>query len=191
MTFSIRALGRAVLPTLLALSIALNVALSQKAMSLHDQLAVKRRVLPVAAEKKQIPPIVGKTLDGKDVRVSFQSAKTGTIIYVFSPSCVWCKRNLANMLELERSTRGRYDFVGVSQSTKDLQDYVSSNHIPFRVIHSVPESVETASGFGATPETLLVTPAGIVSAAWSGSYDGPLQAAIERQFSVKLPGMAN
>jgi hypothetical protein len=96
----------------LAISLCANVALG---------VAVSRMLPAVATAQnqtsKQAPngPAVGtpvsdvklQAMDGSASQLTLTAADRPTVVYVFSPSCHWCERNLANFRAWSPvSTRG-------------------------------------------------------------------------------------
>ena len=134
-----------------------------------------------------LPAIRARDLAGQSVQLSYGRDQPPTVVYVFSPSCVWCKRNLANIESLVSRTRGHYRFIGVSLSRSGLT--TSPAAFPFPIFTDISSETSAAYGLGATPQTIVLTNEGRVLKAWSGAFSGQTQADVERFFKVRLPGL--
>lgn len=55
------------------------------------------------------------TLDGEETRISFSSDSRPTVLYVFSPTCVWCEKNLENIRVLTTQKSEDFRFIGVAK----------------------------------------------------------------------------
>src|SRR5262245_38495236 len=80
---------------LLVASVSLNVFLAGKVyFSRQLQLAkASERLLNVGTA---VPPIAAKSLSGQQEMLSYQASKTPTVLYVITPTCPWCARNMDN-----------------------------------------------------------------------------------------------
>jgi hypothetical protein len=129
----------------LTLSVALNVVLAHKVRSLtHAQSArIADRLLKVGTT---VPPITAKRLDGEQDAISYQSTNEATVLYVFTPSCVWCARNLDNLKTLLGQESSQYRFIGVSLSEQSLAEYVTKNEMKLPVYSGLsPDTLKTYS----------------------------------------------
>src|SRR6266849_3868446 len=78
---------------LLLASLSLNVILAHRVWSFtHLQSnRVAERLLKVGTT---VPAIRAIRLDGQPGVISYQSAEESTVLYVFTPPCSWCARNM-------------------------------------------------------------------------------------------------
>jgi hypothetical protein len=115
------------------------------------------------------------------------AVSSGTILYVFSPACAWCIRNVAAVQALATQTAARYRFVGLSLSDVGLSQFLVLNKPAFPVLQ--PRSLAELSAYhpGMTPETLVISKQRIVLADWRGAYTNATKDSIEEFFSVNLP----
>jgi len=112
-----------------------------------------------------------------------------TLIYVFSPTCIWCKRNLPSIRDLANQLKPPYRVLGMVQSTEGLKDYLSVNHLPFSVVvDDDPYDLSTLDVQG-TPQTILVA-GGKVIHNWSGAYEAAVKGSIQSTLHVSLPAIA-
>jgi peroxiredoxin len=178
---------------MLILSVSLNVLLARK---VHDVTEVSRLLklkmdLPILVPGAKAPEFSANDLTGKRTFLNYADVEVPTVLYVFSPQCHWCSRNLENIQYLAGNTSGRFRFVGVSLTNTDLPNYLAHNKFPFQIYQSPSDDVKIAYGFNSTPSTIVVSPSGKVVQYWRGAYSEDLQTEIEGFFQVKLPGLAN
>jgi hypothetical protein len=136
-----------------------------------------------------VPPIQANDLDGHPVKVDYSASSLPTIMYIFTPSCSWCTRNLENVKRLVDQTADAYHFVGLSLSADELRDYVSQNNLGFPVYCGVSAETISAYKMGGTPRTLVVSAEGRVLKNWFGAYGGDIKREVEEYFKVTLPGV--
>lgn len=107
-----------------------------------------------------LPPIRGRDLAGENAEVRYGREQLPTVVYVFRPSCVWCRRNRANIESLLSRTRDHYRFIGVSLARSGLA--TSQAAFPFPVYTDISSETTAAYGLGATPQTIVLTNEGRV-----------------------------
>jgi peroxiredoxin len=177
----------------LLISVGINATLSVQWINLTRQQAAVHAIAEIRTNQvvvgKTLPPLQGRLLDGRETSIVAPQNAQGTVIYVFGASCHWCARNLENMRAMEQQTRGRYHFVGVALSEDGLDSYVAEKSIQYPVLRSVSDKLRSQYGLWATPETIVVSPAGVVTGVWMGAYDQKQQAEMEAALKVKLPGL--
>jgi hypothetical protein len=130
------------------------------------------------------PVFRGTYPTGASVSLQFRDNRS-TLLYVFSPTCRWCERNLANIKSII-SARRDLRIIGVNIGPK--LDVDAATKQPFPEI--VQPDVETirAFHFSGTPSTVLIT-GGIVVHSWEGAYSASTAAEIAKAFAVSLPGL--
>jgi len=175
-------------PTVVVLvgSVCVNGLLIWRVHSLRETVKylTEDRVLAVNAKA---PPIIARDLGGKTAVVDYTSSGKATVLYVFTPTCSWCRRNLRNLKELAKGVSERYTFVGVSLAREGLSEYVSSTALPIRVIADLPPSTVMDYRLSGTPQTIVVSSSGRVLKNWRGAYGGQVKAEVEGFFGVRLP----
>ena len=167
----------------LACSIAVNVMLASRLLRAQQPAAPTLRVGTV------MPPFVGKSVDGDDVRIEYTDA-IPTVLYHFSPSCGWCERNWANVRALTKQTHGRVRFVGIATTTV-TSAFLRERQLDFDVASEVSPEVARQYGLGATPQTILVSAEGRVVTHWTGAYTGSQAREVESYFGLRLPGLVS
>jgi peroxiredoxin len=167
----------------LSISVTLNGLQGMRILKIEDELSVKGPL----AEGDRVPNLVGKDLVGKDQTIAFGGSPLPTLLYVFSPSCVWCERNAGSINSLAEKLAGtKARVVGVSLASEGLQEFVDRHHIAFPVLTEIPSSLGEAYKLGPTPETIIVSPQGKVVMNWTGAFSGPAGPLIEKFFSLRI-----
>ena len=173
---------------LLCSSVALNVVLAHRVRSFQQFQATRAadRLLKVGVT---VPSIAAKRLGGEHEVISYESVDGPTVLYVFTPPCSWCARNLDNFKTLLDRDNGQYRFIGVSLSEQGLAEYVAKNELKIQVYWGLsPDTMKTYK-LVATPQTIVISPEGKVLQDWAGAYVGDQKSQIEAFFHVTLPGI--
>jgi len=182
----------AILTVLLILSVGLNILLSRKVQEVTEVSRLLRLKLdtPVLLPGAKAPEFSAYELDGQKRLLNYAEANVPTVLYVFTPDCHWCARNLENIRSVVDAAGDRFRFLGVSLSDEDLPTYLSQNKLPFHVYQTPSEDVRIAYGFNSTPSTIVISPSGSVLQYWKGAYSEDLATEVEGYFQVKLPGLS-
>lgn len=173
--------------TILAISLALNVLLGWKVQPLSNHIESKSRPNK-AIEGITVSEILALGLAGESKTIACANGTQQTVIYVFSPTCVWCDRNLNNVKALKNSIGQSYQFIGVSLSDSGLNEYVSSHKLAFPIYKQPSKETIKQLDLGSTPQTIVISPQGKVLKNWVGAY-GSTKSEIEAYFGVQLPGI--
>lgn len=170
-----------VLLVALTVSSAVNVFLAAKLreMRLRNQPGVTAGV--------RLANLVVPLKTGRSRTIPLAGPET-IVLYHFSPDCGWCERNWENVRSLVSSTQGRIRFVGLSKSAVPAE-FLASRRVNFEVIDDLPPDVVAKLRLGATPQTIVVKPGGLVAASWFGAFSGEQRVRVESFFSVSLPGL--
>jgi peroxiredoxin len=178
----------AALAGLLVVSVSLNVLLSRRIRRFEaiESRKLAGRLLKVGTT---VPPIAVKRLDGHQEVISFQGAVQPTVLYIFTPPCVWCARNADNFKTLVDKEGGNYHFIGLSLSEQALAEYVAKNELKLPVYSGLSSETLTTYKLGSTPQTIVVSPEGKVLQDWVGAYVGGQKSQVEAFFHVTLPGL--
>jgi peroxiredoxin len=169
-------------------SVGLNVLLAQKIRNVIHERTVKisDRRLTVGVT---VPPITAKRFDGQQGLISYQDAEQSTVLYIFTPSCTWCARNMDNFKTLLDKENGTYRFIGLSLSAEGLEEYVAKNDLKLPVYSGLSPETLRAYKLGSTPQTIVISPERKVLQDWAGAYVGDQKSQIEAFFHVSLPGL--
>lgn len=126
-------------------------------------------------------------LSGNRTQLLYEGTRQATVLYVFRPECYWCERNSLAVNSLAQQTSRNYRVIGLSLSDEGLADFVESHNITFPVYSDPATAVIEGLQLRATPETIVISPAGRVVASWSGAYMGGAKAELEKFFAIVLP----
>jgi Thioredoxin-like len=136
-----------------------------------------------------VPPIAVKRLGGQQEVISYQGINRSTVLYVFTPPCSWCARNMDNFKTLLRKESGEYRFIALSMSEDTLAEYVAKNDLKLPVYSGLSMDSKAAYKLSGTPQTIVVSPDGRVLQNWMGAYIGDQKSQVEAFFHIKLPGL--
>ena len=173
---------------LLVGSATLNVFLAKRVEGLRRDLLYVKSENRLAAGAS-VQAIEAKDLDGRPTSIAYANGSRPTVIYVFSPSCRWCAKNLSNIKTLASQVSGQYQFVALSLTTSNLREYVAGHNFDFPVYSEPAPAAITSYKMGGTPQTIVISEGGKVLKNWYGAYMGGTQKEIEDYFHLRLPGL--
>jgi peroxiredoxin len=169
-------------------SVSLNVALALRVRTL-SQVQSSKAAERLLKRDTVVPPIVANRVGGQREIISYQGNIGPTVLYVFTPPCSWCARNMDNFKTLVAKESRTYRFVGLSLSDEGLAEYVSRNELQLAVYSGLSPEMLKAYKLGSTPQTIVISPEGKVLQDWVGAYVGDQKSQIEAFFHVSLPGL--
>lgn len=174
---------------ILGLSLALNLA---QALRIHELNRSKQAApdLNLIQVGTTVSPAKVRDPEGRQALISYDDVKQPVVLYVFTPQCPWCSRNLDNLRALVSQKRDSYRFIGLSLTDEGLTEYLARNKLDLSVYVTPAEGTRQEYKLGNTPQTIVISPGGKVAQNWVGAYAGPKQAEVEKFFGVKLPGLA-
>lgn len=172
---------------ILGISLSVNLFLAYRIRK-GGQLSTLIRLAPLA-EGTVVLPIKAHSLDGAEVTISSQDNSNRLVVYVFTPQCTWCVRNLTNLKKILAEKHDAFRFVGLSLTDKDLDRYLSEKHLDLLVVMNPTAQTRNEYKLGSTPQTIVISPNGRILKNWVGAYSGATQKEIEEFFSVRLPGL--
>jgi peroxiredoxin len=174
---------------ILAGSLSLNVVLGFKVRTLRGMTRFPEPAMRLGPGTA-VPTLELNDIGGRKVTLRLSDPTQRTVVlYIFTPSCGWCKRNLANITTLAGLAGSRYRFIGVSLTSDGLANFATSHDLRFSVYSVRSRAVANRLGLGATPQTVAVSRAGKVLVSWVGAYGGSVLSAVEAYFRVPLPGL--
>lgn len=176
----------ALLLVLLAGSLSLNVFLGWKLKSTNHAKLIPAQTL---TEGVEITDFDAYNLSNELQTISCRTEKT--VLYVFSPSCSWCERNLENIKTLASLRGDSYRFIGISLTSANLENYNGTSKLGFPVYRNLSKDTLQKLKLGSTPQTIVISPDGRVVKNWLGAYGEKLRSEIEEFFSVKLSGLSS
>jgi hypothetical protein len=172
-------------PFLLAL---LAVSLAGNVYQYRRPPATASAAAPVSVVGTPVVSVRGHAIDGKPVSRSMDSP---TILYAFSPDCVWCDRNLDNVRALTRQLKGRYTFVALALKDDGLTAYLKAHDLDWDVVRRIETDDLKLLGIVGTPQTIVIGNGGIVEHAWSGAWGPEDERRIESALGVELPEISS
>lgn len=177
---------------LLTCSAVLNVIFARRLRALT--VSYKTKLLAVKAEQSLTPgavllPIEAKQLDGRAAFIEYKSSELPTILYVFTPPCGWCAKNVSNVKTLAERIKGRYRVIGLSLSATSLREYANKHGLQFPIYSDPSPQAVISYRLGGTPETLVISTEGKLMRDWKGAYIGLNKKEIEDYFGVELLGL--
>jgi peroxiredoxin len=171
----------------LVASVTLNVMLAHRVRSSLDAQSAKFHPLRIGAA---VPSIAAKRLGGKQEVISYQSANQPTVLYIFTPRCSWCARNVDNFKALVNQEGDHFRFIGLSLSDEGLADYVAKNDLKLPIYSGMSAESREAYKFSGTPQTVVISAQGRVLQNWMGAYAADQKSKIEGFFHISLPGIS-
>jgi peroxiredoxin len=176
-----------ILALMLFTSVLINVALAHRLTQFNRLIsATPARVLQAGTD---VPPFTAVDLRGQSRAIVYKHESTATVLYVFTPGCVWCARNMDNFKALVEKEGGQYRLIGLSLSDAGLTEYVAKNDLKLPIYSRLsPETLKTYK-LGGTPQTIVVSPGGRVLKNWVGAYVGQQKSEVEAFFHMSLPGL--
>lgn len=168
-------------------SVAINVALAHRLREFNHLLgktseqALKPGTL--------VAPFEAFDLQGRTQTVVYSNIAKPTVVYIFTPPCSWCARNMNNFKELVARREGEYRFIGLSLSKEGLSEYVAKSDLRIPIYSGPSKEMQRKYKLGGTPQTIVVSPEGRILQDWVGAYTGGQKSQVEAFFRVSLPGL--
>jgi peroxiredoxin len=178
---------QACIGVMLVMSVVINIVLARK-LNQFNRLLGSTKVESLKAGVT-VPPLRVVDMEGQARTLKYDEVSTPTILYILSPSCSWCTRNMANFRELVAQRNSEYRFIAVSLSKEGLPEYVTKHKLMIPVYASPSIEMQRAYRLGGTPQTIVVSTHGRVLKDWEGAYADDLKAQVEQFFRVSLPGL--
>jgi hypothetical protein len=176
---------------LLLISLILNLGLAAR-------LLENRQLLKIARESGNLKPGASvsalelSTPDGTPIQIRYDDQHLPTVLYVLSPRCKWCARNTPNLKAILSAAGKTYRAFVISLVEEDLKDYRAEYGIAEPILVGVSKEAIDEYHMGGTPQTLVVSPDGMVTDVWMGAYiDTQKRAEIESVLGVTLPPLSD
>lgn len=168
-------------------SLAINGLQGTRILRLQDALDAAKPGEKLA-EGKALPPLDLRDAAGKHIIIDYGSVSKPTLLYVLSPSCVWCQRNGGSFRALSQHTNESLRIIGLSLAEEGIEIFRAKSGIDCPVYTPSPSTVRNYQ-LAATPTTMLISNTGTLLRQWSGAYTGMTKKSIEKYFSVELPAL--
>lgn len=180
------------LTSLLVVSVGLNVGLAYKVQGFMS--AQNARIASLEARRLKagsaVPAFVATRvgdIDGRTETIGYANMDRPTVLYVLSPDCGWCAKNEDSVRKLIIKKSGEYRFIAVSLEEDGVEKYAAEHDFGIPLYAGISEDAQKAYKMTGTPQTIVVSPKGVVLANWNGAYHGKQKDAVEAFFKVKLP----
>jgi hypothetical protein len=170
--------------SILGASLLLNIELGWR---VRDARFV--RAAPALQVGATVPVLTVEDLRGARATINWAADGRSTLVYVFSPSCHWCTRNLPNIKALIGSVGSAYRVLGISISKDGLDRYVRDNNFALPIYLYSSEIRGRQLSLETTPQTFIVSPRAKITELWTGAYVDPIKNEIESKLGLRLPGL--
>jgi peroxiredoxin len=136
------------------------------------------------------PALTIHDLSGKEIKMSWPSVEDKlTVVYLFSPTCSWCQRNIENFKAMGTATHSEYRLVPISLTSAGLSKYVEKNRLVFPVFADPIVPKGGGFSYSGTPETLVISRDGTVKRVWRGAFTKAVKREVEDYLGVYLPSV--
>lgn len=139
----------------------------------------------------KVDPFTAVDLDGKQQTISYAATNKPTVLYVISPSCIWCERNNENIEQLAKVKESDFRFIGLSLAEPGLKEYMVGSRLNFPMYTRLTSETIQSLGLGGTPQTIVISPEGRVLKNWRGAYIEHSRPDVEAYFGIRLPGLTS
>jgi peroxiredoxin len=176
---------------LLAVSLGQNLVLSLGILRLSTAKAALTTAEAEPAGPKtgvKVPALDAQRLNGSRENVEFASDKRPTLLYIFTPSCSWCAKNLNNLKAIADAAARSHRVLALSLDP-NVDEYIRKTGLTIPIYVNPSEKMFRPYGLGPTPLTVVVGTDGKIIKSWVGAYSGAIKTDVEAYFSVKLPGL--
>jgi len=132
-----------------------------------------------------LPALRGKDIDGRPITISYPGAGAGTLMLVFSETCVHCERNWPDWSRLvNESVNNRVVFVNIGPTLST--DFVQEHGLGSATVvaHADPDSI-VKYALMETPVTLRISPDGRVLGAWGGELGASGASEVREALAVR------
>jgi peroxiredoxin len=177
-----------ILVVLVVCSLGVNLLLTRKVSRLKAYIPLMKSEGQLV-KGDRVPSFTAKDPQGQPAVLDYGGTNLPTVVFVITPTCGWCTKNMENIKTLAEKAGNRYRFVAFSLSPDKLADYVAKHHLQIPVYTDLPLVPIRNYKLGGTPETFVVSPEGEVLKVWSGAFADELQDDVESYFGVTLPGL--
>jgi hypothetical protein len=169
-------------------SLSLNVCLGLELLGVHRQIALLSfpHRIEAAVGGSSFDLDVSRS-DGKDAKINLVSPSRPIVLYIFNPTCIWCRLNLAAIRDLAGREKQKFEFIGISTTGRGLDQYLAKSPLPFPV-YVVSTTADLGKlDFVGTPQTIVISMQGRIEHNWPGAYAGASRNSIESYFHTSLP----
>lgn len=154
--------------------------------------SLQRPVLPPGSD---IRDLRGLNEAGEGAHVQLAGSSRPTVLYVVTPSCVWCTRNQENFTKLAVERSGQYRFVLVSLTRDGFREYLAPlkakwGDADIQVLAGLSREDRDRLMLGSTPQTMVIGTDGRLLRNWVGAYTDNTLVGVENFFLLQMPGLS-
>jgi len=173
-----------VIAVLLLMSVVLN------ALFLYQpRVAARSRAQGLWAVGTVAPPLGVDSDNGERKWLEWEDRTRPMVLYVYSPKCRWCERNVGSLRSLVAQASGRFDVIGISVLRDEgRRTYLIDRGIPMPAFFFKSGAMQQGYRFGQTPQTIVVGAKGVVLANWV-PYTSDIQLNIRSILGVTVPAV--
>jgi hypothetical protein len=135
------------------------------------------------------PPFVARSVStGRIEVVPYRDFGKPIALYVFRPTCSWCRKNRSNIAALAKQVKGRFGMLALSLSAQGVSESLPGLGIDVPTYQEAATELIRGLHLDATPQIVVISPDSKVIGSWIGAGSRQ-QVEIERFFHVRLPGL--
>jgi peroxiredoxin len=169
-------------------AIVLIVLLS--AVGAFQILQKKRSPGPLLRAGDRLPALELRTLERASVILDWGTHSTSTFVYVFSPDCAWCQRNVdAARVAFDKASSLGYRVVGLSLQEHGLTESLKHHPLSIPVYVGPYREMVRLLKLEMAPETVLVSRSGLVQRVFLGAYVGRTAEELQKVLRIRLPAV--
>jgi peroxiredoxin len=141
---------------------------------------------------ERLPTLSGSDIYGNRLSLRYNQDGRKTILFVFSPRCIFCLKIMPEWQELIQGlNKDAFRMVGVTTLIEGTREYAAEHGLSAMPILAVPDpDVEDAYHFARTPQTILISPDGKIEKVWLGPIEKERIGEIEQALGVKFSTQA-
>lgn len=184
---SVRFKDKYFLILLLLFMVIANVALLRKVSSQEATILALKGGLSLKVGD-HVPPIQGARPTGELATLDYSQSQMPIVLYVFTPQCPWCKKNIDNLHALAANSGKAYRLIGIALNDKDLIPYIQKEDLGFPVFTHLDANTIRSYHFSETPDTIVISTKGQVLKIWRGAYQANTKEDIAKYLGMSFPG---
>lgn len=173
--------------TFLIVSLVLNLLLVSELIGARSEIEAFRTAGSLTIGTR-VPPLDLRSTSGSAIRIAYSDVAIPTVLYVMRPSCTWCKSNNPNLKAMLDSSGNAYNLRIISIEEAGVEEYRETYQIGEPILVGVTDDARDIYHMGGTPQTVVVSPAGVVTHMWMGAYSPAQEREVEDALGVELPG---
>lgn len=132
--------------------------------------------------------ITGSDDSGRSIAISEDPKGRPTVLYAFSPTCVWCEKTNPALRVLIQKEKERFRFVAADLSlpVSPAEPYIRLNALEFESVIHPNAQTRQQLGLNGTPDTLVIDTKGKIIRAFHGAYVDSILQSVNEFFGLNL-----